>query len=327
MATNYGFFNSINHDRTYNADDMSEYFKGLVSNGVYESVGNALQVLAGSGLSVQVQTGRALIDCKWFENDAVFSVTLNTAHVTLNRITAIVLRLDRANRLLMLTAKDGANATNPVAPAMTNNGIITEICLATVYVAAGATNISQANITDTRANTNVCGWVTGLIQQVDTSTLFLQWQTAYENYYNDMTNQFNAWFESLTKQLNVNTYIEQYNKRVELDGSTYVIELDMDGYDYEESDIINVYINGLLASNSYDYYLDTTASPVELHPSTSAAGNVIEIQVLKSKIGFPSSGTVSAVTLEKATQFDNAVNADTTLWYVKNNNDSPILNG
>lgn len=314
MAINYGFFNSINGDRTYNADDMSEYFKGLVSDGVYENVGNGLQVLAGSGMTINIQTGRALIDCKWFESDAAFPLTLNPAHVTLNRITAIVLRLDRANRLLFPTFKDGAAATNPVAPAMTDNGVITEICLATVYVGAGATSITQANITDTRPNSNVCGWVTGLIEQVDTSQLFLQWQTAYENYYNEMTNQFNSWFESLTKQLNVNTYIEQYSKRVELDGSTYTIELDMDGYDYDDSDIINVYINGLLASNSYDYYMDTSTSPIKLHLSTSAAGNIIEIQVLKSKIGFPGgSGTVSAVKLETATQFSDAVNATSSI--------------
>ena len=47
MSITSGFFNSVNGDRTYNADQMSTYFKGLIGSGVYENVGGALQVLAG----------------------------------------------------------------------------------------------------------------------------------------------------------------------------------------------------------------------------------------------------------------------------------------
>lgn len=71
MPVTYGFFNSVEGDRRYDADQMSNYFKGLISNGVYEGVGSALQVLAGTGMSVNVQTGRAIIDCKWINLDAV----------------------------------------------------------------------------------------------------------------------------------------------------------------------------------------------------------------------------------------------------------------
>ena len=39
--------------------------------------------------------------------------------------------------------------------------------------------ITQAMITDFRTSA-LCGYVTGLIKQVDTSTLFAQWQAAYE---------------------------------------------------------------------------------------------------------------------------------------------------
>ena len=94
MAITYGFFNSVNGDRTYNADQMSEYFDGLVSDGVYENVGGALQVLAGSGMTVNVQTGRMIINSKWLNNDAVVPLTITAAHATLNRYTAIVARLD-----------------------------------------------------------------------------------------------------------------------------------------------------------------------------------------------------------------------------------------
>lgn len=281
MAVTYGFFNSVNGDRTYDADQMSEYFDGLVSNGVYESIGGALQVLAGSGMTVEVQSGRGLINCKWINNNSVLTLNLTPANAILNRYTAIVLRLDIVNRLMTITTKDGENASSPVKPAMQNDASMIELCLAYVYVGAGVSSISQSNIEDMRGS-NLCGWVTGLIQQVDTSQLFLQYQTAYEEQYE----AFEEWFAALTQELHINTYIEQYHKRVVLQsGVSNIIPLDMTGYTFDSDDVISVYINGLFAAAAYDYLIDTSKTPVELHPNASAAGTEIYIVVLKSVIG------------------------------------------
>ena len=290
MAITYGFFNSLNGDRTYNADDMSTYFKGLISDGVYENIGGALQVVAGSGMNVNVQTGRAVINSKWIENDAVLTLPITAAHVTLNRYTSVVIHLDMSARTISIITKDGTPATTPAAPALTNGATVKELQLATIYVAAGATSISQANITDTRANNNVCGWITGLIDQVDTSTLFTQWQTAYQNYYDTMTAAFNSWFESLTQELNVDTYIEQYQKVVEIGANdSKIIPLNMTGYTYDASDIFIVILNGLVATEAYDYLLDTSKTPVEMHVNlVNATDELVDIRVLKSKIGFTS---------------------------------------
>lgn len=292
MAITYGFFNSLNGDRVYNADQMSEYFKGLISDGVYENVGGALQVVASSGMNVQVKTGRAVIGSKWMENDAILTVPINAAHVTLNRYTAIVIQLDLANRNISITTVDGTPATNPNKPTLTNGATIKQFCLAYVHVGAQASNITQANITDTRANNAVCGWVTGLVEQVDTTTLFNQWQAAYNqsisemaNWQNQMQSNFDTWFDNLTEKLNVDTYVQRYYKRVVLDGSTTVIPLDMSGYTYETSDILFVHTNGLLCAENVDYIIDSSKTPVEIHPPTSVAGTAIEITVLKSKIG------------------------------------------
>ena len=284
MAVTYGFFNSIDDDRLYNADQMSEYFKGLISNGVYENIGGALQVLADTGMDVNVQTGRAVIDCKWLESDAVESVTISEAHQVLNRYTAVVVRLDVSNRLMEINTVDGTAASSPSYPALTNTTTIKEICLAMVYVAAGATAITQANIIDMRAS-DKCGWVTGIIEQVDTSTLFLQWQTAYQAYYNAMTSQFQEWFDALTQQLNVNTFITHYDKHATLTGGTSV-SINMDGYTYSESDIVNVYINGLYAVPGVDYNLTVSGDTASVTGLPAVSGTVIDIQVLRSQIGF-----------------------------------------
>lgn len=283
MAITSGYFNSNNGDRTYNAEEMSRYFEGLVSNGVYESVGDAMLVVADSGMDVEVLTGRAVIDCRWINNSSAYSVTISAADASLPRYTAVVLRLDETARAITIETKDGTPASTPTKPTMTNSSTIKEICLAQIYVAARATSISQSNIEDTRPSSS-CGWVTGLIKQVDTSQLFLQWQTAYEEQYQ----AFQQWFADLTEELRVDTYVERYNKQVTLAGSSTTISLDMTGYSYSSDDIIEVYINGLMADASSDYTLNTSGSTPTVTPVATKSGTVVDINVTKSIIGYTS---------------------------------------
>lgn len=149
----YGFFNSVNGDRLYNADDMSNYFDGLISNGVYKNIGGAFQVIPGTGLTVQVLDGRAIINCKWVTNDSFENITLDAADINYNRIDAIVLRLDEANRNIILTTIKGTPASAPVAPAIGSN----DLCLAYITVTIDATEIVMSNISDQRT------WIKGIL--------------------------------------------------------------------------------------------------------------------------------------------------------------------
>lgn len=299
MALEYGFFNAVKqtdgtYDRVYNAEQMSRYFNGLVSPGVYESVGGGLQVRAGTGMTVQVQTGRAILgdNCQWLDNDAVLDIVLNAAHVTLNRYTAIVMRLDYTNRNISIMAVDGANATAPTKPAMTRTSAIMEYCLAYVYVGKGVTTITQSAITDTRPDNTVCGWVTGLVQQVDTSQLFLQWQTAYAEFYAQMqawqTQQeaaFDSWFSTLTGQLQVNTYIQEYRNTVSVTSSTTQVSIGISQY-VPTTDILIANLNGIALVEGTDYSISGTGTGAKMTLTKAIDGNnVIEFRVLKSKIG------------------------------------------
>lgn len=291
MAIKYGFFNSISGDRVYNADDMSEYFEGLVSDGVYESVDGGLQVKAISGMSVGVQSGRAIVDSKWIKNDAVHTLTINSAHVTLNRYTAIVLRLDKSNRTFTIEMKDGSNATEPTKPTLTDSQTVKELCLAYIYVGAGVTAISQSNITDMRGSSS-CPWVTGIVKQVDTSELFLQWQTAYEEFYTEMETwksqqqaSFDEWFSTLTGELQVNTTIKEYKNVVTTSSEVSEINIGISEYD-SSSDILYANINGVLFVEDEDYTISGTGSSAKIIlTGTIKSGNTVEFRVLKSVIG------------------------------------------
>ena len=291
MAQTYGFFNSINSDRVYNADQMSEYFDGLVSDGVYATIGGAMQVISDSGMNVQVKSGRAIIGSKWLKNDAALTVAVSQSHPTLNRYTAIVIRLNYSARTVGIYAKDGTPASTAAKPVMQNDDQLKELCLAYIYVKAGATSISQSNITDMRAS-ELCGWVTGLVKQVDTSELFLQWQTAYEEYYQS----FVEWFNHLTKTLQVNTKLHGFRKydKFATAGAHYYEIADgfVLGYTFDLNDVINVYINGLLGQPEVDYELayaeEGTAAMII--PTATAKGTEIVIEILKSEIGNPMDG-------------------------------------
>lgn len=293
MSVTYGFFNSVNGDRTYDADQMSEYFNGLIGNGVFESVGSALQVVAATGMNVAVQTGRAIIECKWLKNSSATTLTINNAHTTLNRYTAVVVRLNLSERTMTLATKDGTPATTPTRVAMTNTATVKELCLAQIYVPAKATSVGQMQIFDTRGS-DLCPWVTGLIEQVDTSELFAQWEAAYADFYA----RFQAWFETLTQELRVNAYITEF-KKVVTGGNSQEITLDMEGYTYEESDIISVYVNGLRCTSSQYTQVENVIT-VQCDMSLN---NTVEIVVYKSKLGDPP----GSVSIEDYIPFDASI--------------------
>lgn len=299
MAITYGFFNSLNEDRKYNADQMTTYFEGLVSDGVYESIGGAFQVVANSGMTVNVRTGRALIRSRWVKSDAIETLTISAAHATLNRITAVVLRLDLSARTITLTTKNGTNATTPTAPAMEDTTTVKEICLARIYVGKGVTAISQSNITDTRANTNVCGWVTGIIEQVDTSELFLQWQTAYEEFYDEMRSwmttekaAFDAWMQTVTQEFTIGAYIQAYVCNLSSytpSGAILLRSLTFSqAYTPENTDVISIYINGLRAQEGTDYTLSGSGTNRAVTFANSVKYESIRIEALKAVLGVSS---------------------------------------
>lgn len=185
MAWTSGFFNSINNDRPYNAAQISGMFEGLITNGVFASVGNKLVVQPNSGMTIQINTGRGFFNGRWVKNDAPHLLILDPADVTLNRYCAVCVRVDQNNdvRTAEPYLKYSEFATNPLKPEMERSELVQEFCLAYVYIKANATAIAAADIEDTRANTEICGWVTGLIEQVDTSTLYKQWEDAYKTAY------------------------------------------------------------------------------------------------------------------------------------------------
>lgn len=278
MAITYGFFNSVDGDRKYNAEQMSTYFDGLVSDGIYQSVGGKFYVSAGAGLSVNVSTGRALIECHWLKNDNVLTITLDSADVQNDRKDLIVIKLDYSARTMGVEYISGAESVK-------NTETVKYLVLAKITVPAGATTITQANIKDIRGST-LCPWVTGLVKQVDTSDLFSQYEKAYEemvqqmiNWWADRRNAFDTWFNSLTTSLNVNLNLTKQEFSYTTTAETDIIPLVSD---YQTTDILLVHVNGVLVVEGTEYSIE--AENIKL-AKTITAGNTVTQILIKSVIG------------------------------------------
>ena len=178
------------YDRAYNANDFSNYFAELVGNGVIYSSSSVLQVVPSSGMVLNIQPGKAFIVGRKYENTTPLPVTIETANGSLSRLDRVCIKLDKIARTVEVIVKTGVPAASPVAPELIRTNDVFEISLARVLVGASVSAIAAASITDERLNKDVCGVVTGLIEQIDASTMFDQLQ-----------NQFNVWFQSIRDQL------------------------------------------------------------------------------------------------------------------------------
>lgn len=297
MAITSGFFDSLNGDRRYNAEQMSNYFDGLISNGIYESIGQRLVVTRGTGMTVNVGTGRAIINCHWLKNDAQVTLELDPSDVQYSRIDAIVLRLDKteSGRAIDITVKTGTPSLNPITPSLTRTQDVYELMLASVTIEKNATTIEQKNISDRRSS-SLCGWVTGIIKQVDTSDLFLQWQDAYESYFEQATSdfddymaakkaEFSTWFNSLTRTLNVDTSITKYQNTVTVTGETNEIIIGIPEYN-SENDVLFAYVGGVLFVEDDEYTISGTGSTAKIILKKNLLGeNHVTFVVLKNVIG------------------------------------------
>lgn len=163
MTLNTGIFDvsdPLNPDRVYSAALLSRILSKHIRDGVVHDDGNemAVTVTDPPAMSVQVGTGTAMVRGRFCENDAALTLSVPAAHATYPRIDRVVVRLNASpGRVIDILVKKGTPAPSPVPPGLTRTPETWELSLAQISVAAGATMVQAANITDERGNTSLCG--------------------------------------------------------------------------------------------------------------------------------------------------------------------------
>lgn len=295
---NCGFFDAVNNDRLYSADQMNRPYKRLISNGVFATPQGTpstdLQVVSASnGMNIKVSAGEGLFGNKWFENpnDIIITVPNNTALVP--RVDSVIVRVDNrtSGRVGSIVYRTGTPSSSAPAPALdTTNGVF-EYRVANIYVASSAQNINNDAITDLRGSSS-CPWVTSLIYQVDTSTLFNQYQAAYQDFFNQSTAEFEeyeaqrksdweAFFNDLTQDLTISTNVIMLTSNYIASATVTTVPIGIASYN-ASTDILQVYINGLRASEGVQYTVNGNTS-ITLRTSL-AAGQTVQFTVFKSVI-------------------------------------------
>ncbi len=185
MAEHSGFFDAhasvdasgnVVYDRVYLAESFAKYFASFIGNGIFGGKSDELMVKQKetADMSIKVLSGQAFINGYFYENTDELSLAIDNADGVLNRIDLIVLRWDKYERVIRLAVEKGMPASSPSAPSMKRNDDYYELKLAEISVKAGATRITQADITDSRLNSDVCGFVVAVIDQFDTAAFNAQ---------------------------------------------------------------------------------------------------------------------------------------------------------
>ncbi|HAQ03011.1 TPA: hypothetical protein DCQ22_03920 [Candidatus Nomurabacteria bacterium] len=193
MAITSGFFNSLSGDRKYNASQLSSLFDGIITDGVFMSIGTALVVTPNTGMNVNVGIGRAWFNKSWLDNDSVAIVALDLSEVVLDRIDIIAVEMnsDDAVRLNTIKYIKGTPGSTPSAPTLTNTDFIHQYPLAHIYVAANITAVTAPMITN-KVGTVDCPFITGIIESIDTATLLGQLEADFEVWFDEMKDQLST---------------------------------------------------------------------------------------------------------------------------------------
>ena len=162
---------------TYDAEDVSTYLCTRTS-GVYAKDSNYAVSVTGAR-QITVAPGLAWINYDDFKGVSACSreavaLTIPDADSTLPRIDRVVLQFDTAANLTAVKLKPGTPAAAPEPPAILQNHNQYELGLCTVSVPAGSSVVTAADITDTRADEDVCGVMRDGVTGIPTAQLQAQ---------------------------------------------------------------------------------------------------------------------------------------------------------
>ena len=174
------------YDRAVSSETLRSLYAAMMTNGIILRDSTNLQVVEDEGLKLKVKSGFCLMNgcMKKFDKDT--SIELAAAEAM--RVDTIVARLNLNQEVRDITI-EVIQGTGTEPPALVREGDIYDLGLANVTVNAGAVTIAQADINDTRLDTERCGIISS-ISEFDTKTL-----------YDQMNDSFYTWFEGIKGKL------------------------------------------------------------------------------------------------------------------------------
>lgn len=164
MSITSGFFNSINGDRKYNAEDMSDLFEGILSDGILAKIGNKFALSTNGTRSILIGTGKAWFNNRWIQNDSTYPADLPLSELMLDRFDAVVIEINANENVRAGTIKviKGTPSSTPQYPTLVHTEEINQYPLCYVSVKANSQVVVMADIIDKRGTTE-CPYSEGIV--------------------------------------------------------------------------------------------------------------------------------------------------------------------
>lgn len=190
MSISYGFYNSYNHDRLYDAVQFGSLFDGLIADGVYAAIGDKFKVSSVPGsLSIKIGTGRAWLFHTWTLVDIPYDIPIEQAELLQNRTDTVVIEVNYETRVNSIFVKKGSSS-------LVWTDTIHQYKLAEVLVKPNDLYIPESQITSFVGTSNL-PFVAGLIDNISIDSLLTQWRYELDLKKSDYEDQFNQWFNEL----------------------------------------------------------------------------------------------------------------------------------
>lgn len=226
MSFRSGFWNSIDGDRTYSAEDMAIPFEGIISEGVFANWGDAFKATVIDESTITIGSGKAWFSKKWVQNDSVYQMPINVSdYASSTEPRTVVVCLDlkvepyyRFAQFQIEEMRYYGSYYELLRTITDRNAGRNTLPLFAINFASGDSSLQQSNITNL-VGTSWCPYVTAPVQTVTVDDIRGKWDASYNALMKDImsnaqtkTNEaesnfeasFNTWFLTLKNQLNAN---------------------------------------------------------------------------------------------------------------------------
>lgn len=210
MDLSYGFYNSQNQDRKYNATDFTKIFDGIIQDGVFQTIGDHFQITqnTGSDNECKVKTGKAWLDHTYTVNNIVQTLSFDKVAVELySRIDAVVIEVNQTTRTNDIKIIKGTESDNPTKPSLEDSRDVNNKRYALAYITLkGSENItvggdSMSVVKDENIENNVGAnnntdathpvlpYVAGAMQVLTSTELIQRTEAQILNWFDNMKDQ------------------------------------------------------------------------------------------------------------------------------------------
>lgn len=216
-----GFFNGKQNadgiiDRKYDADDISSMFDGLITDGIFASIGGKFECRIGTAvdaLVVNVDTGKAWFDKTWIVNNSVLTITLDPADSARDRIDAIVIDIDKSDEKRKNTIQyiPGTPSYYPTEPPLVEYTSHKQYALCYIKVERGITKSSDLKF---HKNGREVDFITAPFSTIDSKAFLEGWNDTFQGLYDDQQEELVEALKTLgkTSEDRVNSEISEWKE-------------------------------------------------------------------------------------------------------------------